>query len=106
MSNASKLRARGFTQLLADDSESLLFNGVTLVHAVVDRSGRVAPVEAGQVQFTERSLVVVEVLKSAVGTAPGGGDFFDDEAGQRLFVESTSSNGESWLVNCRVQNPT
>jgi len=104
MSNAATDRLDALEELLEEDGETLTFRSDSLT-AIVDRNLEASPTRKGQVEFTERPLTRIELLRSDVTSAPEAGEVFEDAAGEFHRVETVRSTDLTYRCDCLLSSP-
>lgn len=98
-SEAQTDRLEGNTELVRVDYETLTFRGLEVL-AIVDRGMDARGVANGLVDFTERDMTRIEVLRSAVDEIPRVGESFTDEDGRLHRIELVRRTDNTYRCDC------
>lgn len=90
--------------MLDEDSETLEYRGGT-IFAVVNRGLDAKALDAGQIDFSDRNKSHVELLQSAVSSAPRVGEHFIDGDGEFHRIQVLRRTDISYKCDCEVAGP-
>lgn len=101
MSEAAEDRLQGLSELTEVDSETLTFREDEL-QAVVNRGLSTAGRDKGQIDFDERDMTHIEVMRQDLDDPPRVGESFEDEDGRFHRIKTVRRTDNTWLCECEV----
>lgn len=104
MSEAAEDRFEGLSELIQVDSEGLLFRDEELL-AVVNRGLNTSAIDKGQLDFDERDMTHIEILRVNLEEPPRAGETFTDTDGRFHRIKTVRRTDNTWICECEVAGP-
>ncbi len=104
MSEAAEDRLQGLSELTEVDFETLSFRDEEL-SAVVNRGLNTPGLDKGEIDFNERDMTHIEILRTNLETIPRVGETFTDTDGRFHRIQTVRRTDNTWICECEVAGP-